>query len=390
MFREFHAVGQGAFYSETFEVYGGRINIVYDCGTATGIKYVKREIKSVFEENETIHALFISHLHEDHINGIPYLIEYCNVKRIFFPLVTEESKLLLKVRLSIEEKYGFTYKFIDNPKQAISEILNEKGIENKEPKLIGIIEGEEEQVNKENDTVIYDKIIPSGKNVLSEILSDSEIVSDLEDINWIYIPYNFKQEERIGILKKALKDKEISIDELTELGQIDKEHDKKIKDIKEVYKNTIEGFNSNSMTLFSGIYNCGVQKKPYYRQRYMYCNSYPYCRECWNFRLKRGIGCLYTGDYDASKEQMFSELKSKYSKYWPSIGCIQIPHHGSRHNHNIKMVEQGLCYIISAGYKNKYNHPDSRVIKDILLEGGLPFIVTEKTSSRVFFCVHFY
>lgn len=379
LFREFHAVGQGAFYSETFAGCG-RINIVYDCGSESGIKYVEREIKSVFEENETIHALFISHLHEDHINGIPYLIEYCNVKKIFFPLMTEESKLLLKVSLYIEGKNGFAYKFIDNPRQAISEILNEKGIENKEIGLVGIHEGE--NIGKRADT--YDKAIASGQNV------SGEIEKSLEHIDWFYIPYNFRQKDRIQALKDALEGNGISCDKLAELCKKKEVFKERIKAVKGAYEKVKGGFNSNSMTLFSGISSYsirGIYDKCWIR----YCD----CRAFGRYYLRRlvleeNISCLYTGDYDASKEQTFNELKNKYSEYWPSIGCIQIPHHGSRHNHNIKMMEQGLCYIISAGYKNKYNHPDSRVIKDILLEGGMPFIVTEKTSSRVFFCVHFY
>lgn len=38
MIRSFLPVGQGAFYRETFKINGDKINIIYDCGSATDIK----------------------------------------------------------------------------------------------------------------------------------------------------------------------------------------------------------------------------------------------------------------------------------------------------------------------------------------------------------------
>ena len=40
--RTFNAVGQGAFYCESFKVFGDRMNIVYDCGTNSKKKYLER------------------------------------------------------------------------------------------------------------------------------------------------------------------------------------------------------------------------------------------------------------------------------------------------------------------------------------------------------------
>ncbi|RKW46308.1 MAG: MBL fold metallo-hydrolase, partial [Lachnospiraceae bacterium] len=152
MFREFCAVGQGAFYRETFKGHGENINVIYDCGASPCKKCVKREIERVFKKGEIIHALFISHFHEDHVNGIPFLIQYCNVKRIFFPLLSEKNKILLKIKLYIEDKDSFAYKFIEDPKKAIGNIEKES-LDYNEPILIGVLEGERrndvEQINVE-------------------------------------------------------------------------------------------------------------------------------------------------------------------------------------------------------------------------------------------------
>lgn len=85
MLRTFHPIGQGGFYSERF-IFRDRknnINIIYDCGSATNDRIVKQEIITTFEKGEVIHALFISHFHADHINGIEFLLDYCHVEKIF-------------------------------------------------------------------------------------------------------------------------------------------------------------------------------------------------------------------------------------------------------------------------------------------------------------------
>ena len=90
------------------------------------------------------------------------------------------------------------------------------------------------------------------------------------------------------------------------------------------------------------------------------------------------IGCLYTGDYNASNPDAFEDLKTRYEEYWPYIGCVQVPHHGSKDSYNPMLV----------GEKQSYNHPDSQVINDILFRSGIPFIVTEDAKSRLVEYIH--
>lgn len=119
MIRSFLPVGQGAFYCEQFggKCQDARLNIIYDCGSVTDINYVKQQIDTNFAQDEIVHALFLSHLDADHINGIPYLLRHCRVQKIFFPLLTQRDSRLIRLSNMINGGVGFSFveSFIENP-----------------------------------------------------------------------------------------------------------------------------------------------------------------------------------------------------------------------------------------------------------------------------------
>lgn len=88
MIRSFLPVGQGSFYTEQFDC--GE-NVVYDCGSSTGVDYVNNMIKSTFAEKEKISMVFISHWKVDYINNHLRVL-------ILFPLLKHIEVQVLKVR----------------------------------------------------------------------------------------------------------------------------------------------------------------------------------------------------------------------------------------------------------------------------------------------------
>ena len=394
MIRVFHPIGQGAFYSEHFKFCSKRINVVYDCGSSTDTSYIKREVKNNFYKDEKVHALFISHLDEDHINGVPFLLEYCDVENIFFPLISSENKYFLKMWMKINGVQGFSKDFLENPHNAISNLKLNK---NEIPKLIGVRE-----YLDENGEMSYSRIekVNSGENVCGMI----------NNLNmppfWLYIPFNFKQEERIKKLKYSLEEvfeKPISLSDLDKLWR---ECENSKEKIKEAYRKVPGSFNTNSMTLFSGAEK-GVKAEtmPLFFES-SFQNHYEYFRNQYNlfsklyidydihFRFYRRYyeeilgpkegGCLYLGDYDASGNEKLKQLRVAYKEWWYKIGCIQIPHHGSHYNFNSDLADMNRFYFVSAGIKNPYHHPHSKVITELLLNEHYPLIITENPESRVY------
>ena len=67
--RTFHPVGQGGFYTETFDDSTNKSMVVFDCG-GNSKKFMKEYMDSFLpsDKKAIIEAVFISHLHNDHIN----------------------------------------------------------------------------------------------------------------------------------------------------------------------------------------------------------------------------------------------------------------------------------------------------------------------------------
>lgn len=356
-------VGQGAFYVEKFE---NSKSIVYDCGSVGNRKKIDDLIKECFGENEVIEAIFISHLDEDHMNGVETLLKECKVKRICFPLITEEMKQTLKIKIMIEETIGNSYsefvkEFIEDPEAAIKKIKEDIKI-----KLIEILPNDEEN-NKKNDNedTKNQKIKRIKKKSGEDIAEEIEgLEHSCNENKWELIPYNFKQETRINEFEKKLEKefgKKIS---LKEVEKIWKENEDNREKIKKVYESLKGDLNTNSMTLFSGVRQVGKQMQ--------YDSSY----------VK--VGCLYTGDYEAKGKNKWKTLEEAYIEYWKWIGMIQVPHHGSIRNCNDALISKKAVYFLSAGEKNTYKHPSQNVVRGIRFKyHNNLYIVTESKGLGV-------
>lgn len=382
MLRNFLPVGQGAFYLERFETKGERINVVYDCGSLTNVKIVEKEIRSNFSKGEKIEIVFISHVDQDHINGLEYLLKYCKVRNIVFPYTNREGKIALTVDYFCNNNNpsydDFTCEFINNPYNALRRYDSDARL---------WVVSDEYDNNESNDRDYYIeneefKIIRSGENLV-EYLIDNRIISKIE---WEYIPFNFREDNRkkqfFDELDNNLRDMGLSLDQIgiyNILKQWTKPNIQKA--IIDAYKKVKGSLNTNSMVLFSGIRDNNIHQwriNPY--DSFYYCCHK--CIDCYDCYLRKN-GCLYTGDYEADGKFKWSELKNAYSRYWEYIGCVQIPHHGSYRNYNQEFALMNAYFVISAGFKNKWRHPSGSVIKDLLSKNKYPLIVTEHHNSEV-------
>ncbi|MBQ8625388.1 MAG: MBL fold metallo-hydrolase [Agathobacter sp.] len=378
MLRTFLPIGHGGFYTELFQLDNGeKINVVYDCG-ATSKKLLESHIEHHFQKDEVIHALFISHLHDDHINGIPKLLKHCKVKNIFFPLLTEREHTLSALYNAVNSKDEFSIKFALDPSGTL---LSQAGAE--ETMLYAVKEldenGDSKQISNEisNDFSMErsrQRIFQSGEDAAGIILG--ACAKATSSFDWIFRPFNFKHLNRLKALESALEDEfgeTLNNDELKEIWE--KNDATEMGRVKKVYA-MWKGHNIYSMTLYSGLKasSCNQYLAPTYRWCYYPIKGFGY--------YIKEVGCLYTGDYEAKKPDEWKELSDAYRDVWDYIGCVQIPHHGSIHNYHDKFADIDAFFMVSAKYGD-IKHPASYVIKHLLLNDRPLFVVTEKKISRI-------
>lgn len=362
MIRTFHSIGQGAFYTEFFEDF----IIVYDCGSDNNINLIRTRINATFEQGTKIDAIFISHLHEDHVNGLEYLLNHCRVHRLFLPLLTDDEKIKLLIHNSLHgEDDKFVKDLILNPLDTVSQ----------DTQIFFIPNLDETEEVAQLETIYFDSLPNSGSKLPKNI---KLISGNIE--NWVFIPFNFQDSKKSILLKSELNKNGINISDVRKFQKL-WSYPNNRKLIKNAYKSIPGNFNANSLTLYSG---------PEKGNRYPI--ELPFCRECfcrtnpYHYYGDDEAGCLYFGDYEAKGPKKWKEFYNKYESYWELIGTVQIPHHGSRHNYNKKINQiKPMISVISAGYSNRHRHPHSSTIRNIIVDKGWPLIVNENDDSRVQF-----
>lgn len=365
--REFHPVGQGAFYSETFlnKYFENNIfRMVFDCGN--DLKHNNKDTKDYVDNyvekklKGEIDLLFISHFHEDHIR---YLIKYkghYKVKNVVIPSLNDEEKylLLLGFRFEVSDiDYDLYSQFIMSPHQFFET-----------DNIIRI--GGDNNNTQENVLITF--------NAYYELIYVKKcfvLLCDRRPI-WQYIPYNFiNWEDKL----------ELYIEFLNYFEKIGLKERKPIEYVKDICNNKIEGISLKDLVL---IYKkiprdlnklcIGVLSLPvnYYNYRYRY-------RSC----SKSNISCLYTGDMPFKSEYIskIKEIisKNKFSKD-VSINTVQIPHHGSGgiyfDESFFKLNFQNA--VMCLGSENKYHHPSGDLLRTLALEGKKIKSITEYLRTK--------
>lgn len=371
MMRTFNAVGQGAFYTECFE---GGCNIVYDCGTLSDIRHLEKEIDNQFHNGETIEAVFISHLHTDHCNGLDYLLDKCCVKKIFVPFLNSTEKALALLEVGLQEGYrSFLWEFIEDAKR----VVRRKG---KETEIVYVYPEEQEYEEEE----FFDRVIILD-SVTDKIESGTQIAI-ARQCHWIFTPFHYNESWQTEQLKAALTKAGIAIPENgEEVKKLLEDTNTKSK-LRKIYDNEVDGgHNGHSIVLYSGPANIVSESDTWaYRWTPQYnCPSVCFC-ECYE---ELESGCLYTGDYQAKEVHRWKALWKFVKPYLCRIGCCQLPHHGSAGNYN-KGFQQ-ICdeFVISCGHNNSYHHPDTTVIRDLLFANKVVSIATEASGVRVTYVI---
>lgn len=375
--RTIHPVGQGGFYTESLKDDNFNESLVaYDCGGSSEL-FMKKYLSRFIEENKRgskgrlkIDAIFISHLHADHINGLKYLLNNAYVRYLFLPQLTDEMLIETLSFNSFQDNVN-----VQNLTDFILDIYRREGNQSYgETRIVEVAPSEDQGSIDGFDIVdISNNVIPSPIKTGTAITSASNSV-------WLYIPYNPPVRQGKEAFSSYLE-RELGLERISPKGMPDivKKYE---KEIKKCYANYFKGnHNSYSMPLFSGIRGPSDYKiRGWYHVWDCSCNT--------RFHLRReSANCLYTGDFEA--RAYFHAMSQFYGPLWPTIKSIQVPHHGSKNNIHPSLYDNAIRGFISVGTGNRYNHPSKDILIELYRQRCLPIVVTEDEWTKFVSCYSF-
>ena len=290
------------------------------------------------EPKKTINAVFISHLHNDHINGLESLLQKTNVRYLFLPQLTDE--IILESLLYNAYLNKGTWNITNN---IILELYNSN-----DKTWIG--DTQIIKINSENNENGESEVIDFVDFKPNSFYNSGAV---FKYHHWLYKPINFCP----NISKKISSKYGDSFYEFFK-QQVNGGQDFDLSDIKNIFfrdhQKCIDAYttyfsgnhNPYSMALFSGTE----------RPRAYFVNRNPYkCRCCHRFEGCEYRRCfsanfLYTGDFEPTPINvniLKNTLDRNHRYLWHTISGIQVPHHGSRNNFNCELYVYILVLDIS-------------------------------------------
>jgi len=409
---KFHNVGQGLFYTGRLSYGRAAFNFVYDCGSERNSLVkdaIDRAIYQEFESDKKIDLLIISHLHADHANGIPYLLEQVkDVDTVILPYLSPLERLIVALETPRSAEDEEFYNFLVNPVMFLLD---------REAKRVILLGGEEAN-RRENWMPPFERP-PDLPPEVEDITIDIDTLPDYEPLIleisrlepelteyiktrrlfvknhsgalqlrmgkfplWIFRLFNYKVRSNIlSQFENCVREILGSTDSTTIKSAIlDKNKRNKLKTcytklskyLKSDFNNTslivlhLPAFVPNRIECWA-VWGC---------RPYLCCS--PYCRNLewlyydeWLYEPPiidpRQFSQFLTGDIS---------LKFKFNEISHHFGlgdaithtmATLIPHHGSGNNWNNKLCKKisSSFWVVSAGIRNRYCHPSKQVLNAI-------------------------
>lgn len=297
-------VGQGAFVYQDIEIHQVKWRIIFDCGSLdkSKLQLVLDEIKD--REVETI--LILSHFHQDHINGVPFLKEMgFNIKKLIIP----------------------NYKIKDIV--LFSSLVDDKVISN--------------FILKPDDFFPEVKVIKVDENTNGEYPYN---LSDVPDVIGHEQSYSVLQNYNYHWKLKFFVNTNIFLDIPT-------------KDKQFVSRTNIDNFD-NRLKRLRAIYSKSTKKIKYRLNRgsmltASFCHCEPDVSQCWFPVYCYPNSILATGDFPIDSLEINNKIAIHYREVLHRIFQMTVPHHGGKGY--LKFLPMPFIQRATIQAGRRYRHP---------------------------------
>ena len=367
MIRTFQPVGQGTFITEQFEQ--GQ-NIVFDCGSSTSKGLVRELIRTNFDENELIQAVFISSLDIEHAGGLEALVQWCCVKKVFVPYLKEDERAytLFKYLCEGGDPEGFLARLIIDPKNSLSEFSVLP------PGCHVVTQVAPETAEEEN---VFDAVMPVG--VMPWKAIDGFRVSVEANADWICYVRAYDCRQGLEQLTEALSEVGGDPQWITTAAAVWQawQQDSARQILRQAFGLCKRWFSVVSLVVYSG---------PQYRDYYVYEQFTPLGK--WSYVSRMRSGGIYTGELCLEDEQIRAAFLEDFRRYRPRTGSFLLPGHGAIDLfHESFLPKSHAIVVATASTENVLCMPHGKVIR-MVMQRQLPlYVVTESPGSAARFSV---
>lgn len=391
-----YPVGQGCFHAGHIRWNedshkDDEFRYVYDCGSTK--QRALREAINIFRwEASRIDALFVSHLHSDHVSGLDRLLGMVKADTVYIPHVDDLTRVVHLIEADMDGT--LTASLIEasiDPgawfgRRGVARVVQVQASPGDGPLAPGIddVDGGGPDDLPRADSAIYSKTGPrfAGRfGVRSEVLKMNSgnmvpAAKQAGGINWVLVPHvdpapavqleDFRSKLRaaLGLMSRQ----RITFDRLA----IALRDPAKRKQLRYCYEKTFPGdHNRVSMSLYSGP--TGHRKRP--RWQYMVLTQ-PKGWPAWLpgaapipfWPCERdAVAWVGTGDAMLCDCRVRAAWQRSYQAFREEISTLLLPHHGaagSFHRDLLGFPHLELC-VASAGDPSRYNHPGLSVVQAI-------------------------
>ena len=413
-------VGQGLFYDGRI----GNLGFVYDCGTSSEKTHLDQAIDQFArgssarqmkkESKASLSLLVVSHFHSDHISGLDRLLNLATFDYVVLPYLSPTERLVLALETLDEDPWY--YECLGDPIQYLSDLALEtldedpwyyeclgdpiQYLSDRNPggKLLLITSGKpgedgdspyDRETNPSNEPALDDESIrlPNDKDSEKEIAkgdpdwlgrlplkvkshSGYVVVRD----HWVFRFFNSKAGPVLlrkfeGLVRGefGLKPEDTLTGELVKKAIADK---RRRLALKKYYKAAFgkKELNATTLLMFHGpISTVRGNHAEFFIDARFPSHSGPSC-----LVRKDGApaGNFLTGD--AEVKDTWKEIYRHFDREFPRMARILLPHHGSENNWTdnlIRATKGRPTFLVSAGIRNKYGHPDAGVVEEVIRTG---------------------
>ncbi len=358
----FHSVGQGLFYSGLLSKKDGKcreiFSFVYDCGSESPARFLNGEITDYklllpnVNGKKKLNLLVVSHLHDDHINGLENLLQDVDVDNVVMPYVNDGLKLM--ARLESDRSNEFLQSFYVDP---VAWFIS-KGV-----RRIFLLGAEETDQHRDTpESKLRNDLESEGLSLDSSILKlekyEETTIAYLSNkatlssysFDWMFVFENLHEksnraERYVEIVENFKKKKFLTLDEIFKSKLLSKE-------LKHELKSVFVGgdaINRTSVVLLHKPKDIsGKRYIPVSLIRCHWIDDY-YCT-------------LLTGDVRLKDDEHLEMLSQ--ADHNPCF-VLQYPHHGAGNNNinYFRSLDAVVC-LFSCGLTNRYRHPESDILKN--------------------------